>query len=117
MATQGFQPIFERNCRNCGVRLSRYNPAEWCWPCQDRGHRAASLPSPLLPVTISSHQGTLRSLLTHVQNTQPEHFSDIGQVLKQYRSVHRLTQRDLATLLGFDQSSISKLERGQGLRD
>jgi transcriptional regulator with XRE-family HTH domain len=43
--------------------------------------------------------------------------SDVGQVLKHFRSLHQLTQHDLAALLGFDQSYISKLENGQNLRD
>lgn len=119
MGTQGFQPIAERYCRNCGVRLSRYNPADFCWPCQDSERSANSSASSLLPILTPSHQGTftLRSILDSVQKTQPVNLSDIGQVLKHYRSVHRLTQRDLATILDFDQSYISKLENGQGLRD
>ena len=119
MATQGFQPISERNCRNCGVRLSRYNPADFCWPCQDRGRSVDASASPLLSVITTPHHSTftLRSILDSIQRTQPVNLSDIGQVLKHYRSVHRLTQRDLATILGFDQSYISKLENGQGLRD
>lgn len=121
MATQGSRPIPERHCKSCGVRLSRYNPADFCWPCQDKGKGRgidSSVSSPL-PVLASLHQGTftLRSILDSVQRTQPVNLSDIGQVLKHYRSVHHLTQRELAVLLGFDQSYISKLENGQGLRD
>ncbi|EFH85698.1 helix-turn-helix domain-containing protein [Ktedonobacter racemifer] len=119
MATQGLQPISERCCRKCGVRLNRYNLSDFCWPCQDSGRSVDSSTSPLLPVLAPSRQGTftLRSILDSVQKTQPVNLSDVGQVLKHYRSIHHLTQRDLATILGFDQSYISKLENGQGLRD
>jgi len=73
MATQGFQPTSERYCRNCGVRLSRYNPADFCWPCQDKGQGIQSQASSRLPILASSHQGTftLRSILDSVQRTQP----------------------------------------------
>lgn len=119
MATQSLQPISERYCKSCGVRLSRYNPADFCWPCQDKRRNSDPAMSSSLPALASLHQGTftLRSILDSVQRTQPVNLADVGQVLKHYRSVHHLTQRDLAALLGFDQSYISKLENGQGLRD
>ena len=37
--------------------------------------------------------------------------AQLGQVLKGYRSLHRLTQNDLAALIGVDQSAISQYER------
>lgn len=110
----------ERYCRNCGAKISRYNPAPLCWPCQEEKRvsatatKAASfLPSPL----AYSSAFILRSIVDTVRRTKPLRISDAGQVLKHYRSLHHLTQRDLAALLGFDQSYISKLENGQNLRD
>jgi len=72
-----------------------------------------------LPSLSSRHRSafTLRSILDTARRTKPLRLSDVGHVLKHYRSLHQLTQRDLAALLGFDQSYISKLENGQSLRD
>jgi transcriptional regulator with XRE-family HTH domain len=120
MSSSVAQP--ERYCRTCGAKLSRYNPSPFCWSCQE-AKRGARVPetktdSPLLslPATYNS-AFTLRSIVDTVRRTKPLRLSDVGQVLKHYRSLHRLTQQDLATLLGFDQSYISKLENGQNLRD
>ena len=111
----------ERHCRSCGVKLSRYNVTTLCWSCQEekRGSvtgskEISSFPS---PPSIYSSAFTLRSIVDTVRRTKPLRFSDVGQVLKHYRSLHQLTQRDLAEQLGFDQSYISKLENGQPLRD
>jgi transcriptional regulator with XRE-family HTH domain len=110
----------ERHCRACGVKLSRYNPDPLCWSCQEgkqatvTNGSASSFPS-FAPSSRSAF--TLRSILDAARRTRPVQLSDVGQVLKHYRSIHHLTQRDLALLLGLDQSYISKLENGQGLRD
>src|SRR5579859_3100181 len=111
----------ERYCRNCGAKLSRYNPTSFCWSCQEEKRasvtetKVASPLSPLLPAYSSAF--TLRSIVDTVRRTKPLRLSDVGQALKHFRSLHQLTQRDLAVLLGFDQSYISKLENGQNLRD
>src|SRR5215472_5225898 len=109
----------DRQCRRCGVKLSRYNPESLCWSCQKETQ--AMIPettSPFPTLSSASRSGfILRSILDTVRRTKPLHFSDVGQALKQFRSVHHLTQRELAALLEFDQSYISKLENGQGLRD
>jgi len=26
----------KRKCRKCGAKLSKYNPADECWPCQEK---------------------------------------------------------------------------------
>ncbi|MBA2679310.1 MAG: helix-turn-helix transcriptional regulator [Ktedonobacteraceae bacterium] len=77
--------------------------------------RAAPPLPPLAPAYSSAF--TLRSIVDTVRRTKPLRLSDVSQALKHFRSLHQLTQRDLATLLGFDQSYISKLENGQNLRD
>ena len=113
--------LSERYCCSCGTKLSRYNPTLVCWSCQEENlvsvteTKSASHLSTLTPVYSSTF--TLRSIVDTVQRTKPLHYSDVGQVLKHYRNLHQLTQRDLAALLGFDQSYISKLEHGQSLRD
>jgi len=37
----------------------------------------------------------------------------VGELLSEYRTTHGLTQADLASLLGFDQSYVSKVESGR----
>ncbi len=112
----------ERTCQSCGAKLSRYNSDPLCWPCQEERRakpaeaQAATLPLPTLTPSDRS-AFTLRSILATARRIKPLRLSDVGQVLKHYRSVHQLTQRDLAALLGFDQSYISRLENGRGLRD
>ncbi|HYU76950.1 MAG TPA: helix-turn-helix transcriptional regulator [Ktedonobacteraceae bacterium] len=113
--------LSERRCRNCGTKLSRYNPDPLCWSCQDEKRSTipdTQAPSSLPTLSSSARSAfTLRSILHTVRRTKPLRLSDVGQALKNYRSIHQLTQRDLASLLEFDQSYISKLENGQGLRD
>src|SRR6266567_6094965 len=112
----------ERSCQNCGARLSRYNSDPLCWPCQEERRataadgQTATTPLPALSPSYRS-AFTLRSILDTARRTKPLRLSDVGHVLKHYRGLHQLTQRDLAALLGFDQSYISKLENGRGLRD
>src|SRR6266480_1035909 len=119
MSVSASQP--ERYCRNCGAKLSRYNPDPLCWSCQE-GKRAtvthAQATSPLPSLSPSYRSAfTLRSILDTARRTKPLRLSDVGHALKHYRNLNQLTQRDLAALLGFDQSYISRLENGRGLRD
>src|SRR6266700_359075 len=112
----------ERTCQSCGAKLSRYNSDPLCWPCQEERRakpaeaQAATLPLPTLTPSDRS-AFTLRSILATARRTKPLRLSDVGQVLKHYRSIHQLTQRDLAALLGFDQSYVSRLEDGRGHAD
>jgi DNA-binding XRE family transcriptional regulator len=110
----------ERCCRACGAKLSRYNPTPLCWSCQTERRSATETktasPLPSLAPTYSS-AFTLRSIVDTVRRTKPLRLTDVSQALKHFRNLHQLTQRDLAVLLGFDQSYISKLENGQHLRD
>jgi len=112
----------ERSCQSCGAKLSRYNSDPLCWPCQEerraKSAEGQATTSPLPTLTPSDRSAfTLRSILATARRTKPLRLSDVGQVLKHYRSIHQLMQRDLAALLGFDQSYISRLENGRGLRD
>lgn len=112
----------ERFCQSCGAKLSRYNSDPLCWPCQEErwatSAEGQAVTSPLSTLTPSDRSTfTLRSILATARRTKPLRLSDVGQVLKHYRSIHQLTQRDLAALLGFDQSYVSRLENGRGLRD
>jgi hypothetical protein len=95
----------ERSCRNCGAKLSRYNSDPLCWPCQEerpaKGVVGQAAISPL-PSPSSSYRNafTLRSILDTARRKKPLRFSDVGHVLKYYRSLHQLTQRDRAASAG-----------------
>ncbi|GHP00607.1 hypothetical protein KSF_106540 [Reticulibacter mediterranei] len=108
-----------RDCYQCGAKLSRYNPDPLCWGCQEK-RRGNILPAPFSshpPLPTSRSTFALRSILDTVRRAKPNYTSDVGQTLKRFRVLHHLTQRDLADILGFDQSYISKLENGQNVRD
>lgn len=47
------------------------------------------------------------------ERSAPPDGSNLGEVFKAYRALHKLKQRDLADLLGYDQSYVSLLERGK----
>ncbi|MFE5519259.1 helix-turn-helix domain-containing protein [Streptomyces virginiae] len=53
-----------------------------------------------------------------VERSAPPDGSNLADVLKAYRALHKLKQQDLANLLGYDQSYVSLLERGKrNIRD
>jgi len=112
----------ERHCRICGVHLSRYNETDLCWSCQESKRATVEtipqIPSHIPPLQAQSHRKALltQSILDTVRRTEPFSASDVGAFLKGYRKAHGLTQSQLATILEFDQSYISKLENGQSLQ-
>ncbi|HLQ29121.1 MAG TPA: helix-turn-helix domain-containing protein [Ktedonobacteraceae bacterium] len=112
----------EGHCRICGVHLSRYNEADLCWSCQESRRAtvetAPKVPSHIPPLQAQSHRKALltQSILDAVRRTESFSVSDVGVFLKGYRKAHGLTQRQLASILEFDQSYISKLENGQSLQ-
>lgn len=126
MSKIGFSETPNRQCHICGTHLSRYNILELCWSCQEARRATeehvkvtSSSLALLSPKQVLSSPRQIRlitqSILNNVRRSQPYKASDLGQFLKAYRSAHGLTQNQLAILLGFDQSYISKLENGQGL--
>jgi transcriptional regulator with XRE-family HTH domain len=84
----------------CGASLDRSNRLTVCIPCASRGAAGARWLQPL-------GRGKARS---------PSY--RVGQLFREYRTTHRLTQTALAHRLGFDQSYVSKVESGrQDIRD
>lgn len=78
-----------RRC-GCGVPLSRYNPADQCATCQT----PAVVFAPVLP--------SVRVVLP-----------DVGALIRAWRAEHRMSQAQVAVLLGYDQSFLSMVERGR----
>ncbi|MCP3754923.1 helix-turn-helix transcriptional regulator [Streptomyces sp. TBY4] len=57
-------------------------------------------------------------LAGETERATPPDGSNLADVLKAYRALHKLKQQDLADLLGYDQSYVSLLERGKrNIRD
>ncbi|MFB7618762.1 helix-turn-helix domain-containing protein [Kitasatospora sp. NPDC056181] len=94
-------------CARCGARLSRSNTDTMCSPCR----RAVGPASPAAPVTSAAKP--VSWLSSAAEHTAPPDGSNLADVLKAYRALHKLKQQDLADLLGYDQSYVSLLERGK----
>nr|WSW60378.1 helix-turn-helix domain-containing protein [Streptomyces sp. NBC_00998] len=57
--------------------------------------------------------GSPHWLTGDTERAAPPDGSNLADVLKTYRALHKLKQQDLADLLGYDQSYVSLLERGK----
>jgi transcriptional regulator with XRE-family HTH domain len=109
-----------RRCHSCGARLSRFNEAATCAPCGRATDGPPSRPSqarPPQPAVAEACAWTtdagsdwlwIPDLAHHVTDVV-----DIGEVLRAYRATHGLTQAELAEVLGFTQSYVSKIERAR----
>ncbi|CAM5456647.1 hypothetical protein SAVIM338S_02889 [Streptomyces avidinii] len=97
-------------CTKCGTKLSRSNTDIVCSPCRRMiGTRAAERPLQAVgPASASPHW-----LIDDTERSAPPDGSNLADVLKAYRALHKLKQQDLADLLGYDQSYVSLLERGK----
>ncbi len=98
-----------RRCEQCGAMPSRYNPDSRCGLCQAA---ARDNNTTAVPATRSSPGGALwvwaaPSAQAVLSTREP------GVILAAYRAMHHLSQVQLAVLLGFDQTYISRLERGE----
>jgi transcriptional regulator with XRE-family HTH domain len=86
-----------RVCARCGQPLSRFNREAVCASCAAGG-------------TVSTATATW---LNRTRGPAlPTSRGAVGQLLREYRAAHGLTQAALADRLGFDQSYISKVESG-----
>jgi transcriptional regulator with XRE-family HTH domain len=136
------EPGEVRACPGCGARLSRYNPDRLCGPCDRVGRRPAS---PLFLATELAGSPVVKNLQDRSDQqvrraagsgrplSRPAETAgspvpvisrnrsagvEVGRVLRDYRHGHRLTQAQLAGLLGVDQSYVCKLENGRrNIRD
>src|SRR6185437_10437313 len=94
----------DRICPACRkTRLSRYNPDPLCAPCL----RASRVPPPQAePVTLAWLWDSLpmRQALARV---------DVPAVVAVFRAAAGLSQRELADIVGWSQSTLSLFESGQ----
>jgi transcriptional regulator with XRE-family HTH domain len=96
----------QRRCTECGTPLSRYNQADRCGPCQ----RSSVKPRP----------DTERAewLFMPGHRSAPPDASDLGVLLREWRTARKIPQRQLASMLGFTQPYISMVETGsEKIRD
>ncbi|GHF27970.1 hypothetical protein GCM10018790_01700 [Kitasatospora xanthocidica] len=94
-------------CARCGAKLSRGNTDTVCSPCR----RAIGPAAAVAQATPAAKP--VSWLPAPAERTAPPDGSNLGDVLKAYRALHKLKQQDLADLLGYDQSYVSLLERGK----
>lgn len=87
-----------RCCENCQRQLSRYNSEPVCSACARSGG-----PDPR-PSMCSWDSAELRQALAKV---------DLGRVLAIIRNTAGLSQLELASLLGWSQSGVARIESGQ----
>lgn len=96
-------------CTRCGTKLGRSNTDTVCSPC-----RRAIGPGPSrISVHAASADSSPHWLANDLERAAPPDGSNLADVLKSYRALHRLKQQDLADLLGYDQSYVSLLERSK----
>lgn len=101
-------------CIRCGTKLSRGNTDTVCSPCR-RAVGPTALGGPLRAVGTDAEPHWLAG---NTERSAPPDGSNLAEVLKAYRALHKLKQQDLADLLGYDQSYVSLLERGKrNIRD
>jgi|HubBroStandDraft_1064217.scaffolds.fasta_scaffold15654_5 transcriptional regulator with XRE-family HTH domain len=94
----------DRLCPACKkTRLSRYNHDPLCTPCVRASQMAPPLPE---PVTLAWLWDSLpmREALARV---------DLAAVVAVFRAAARLSQHELADILGWSQSSLSLIESGR----
>jgi len=88
-------------CRRCGSPGSPSGDPAACGVCQAPLTRLSAAG---VPVAAASWMASLRG---------SEPFGDLGAILRAYRYASRLTQQQLADLLGFDRTYISMIECGR----
>ena len=87
-----------RSCPACGAGLSRYNPDPLCSACMSASHnRTVAVPQWLWD------SASLRQALADL---------NLGAALAIVRASAGLSQLELGTLLGWDQSRVQRAEKG-----
>ncbi len=125
-AGEGTTARFARNLADTGTRLEPTSPPleGSAQSAQDGTTTAADLTATARPATMAEtaedtadggFMGWLQ--VAHAASAPPDG-SDVGQIIRWYRTHQGLTQQDVATRLNTTQSRLSKLEKGtQALRD
>jgi transcriptional regulator with XRE-family HTH domain len=129
-AGEGTRARFTRNAADTGVQLeSRLEPTSP--PIEGPTHSAgdgsttaADLTAAAPPATMAgtaedtAERGFMGWLQVAHAASAPPDGSDVGQIIRWYRTHQGLTQHDVAARLNTTQSRLSKLEKGtQALRD
>jgi transcriptional regulator with XRE-family HTH domain len=95
-----------KQCERCGAALSRYATDPVCFTC----YTTCALTQ---PVAVS---GPVQARPTWIWISQPGAHAlasrNLGTILKAYRKINHISQRELAERLGYDSTYISLLERG-----
>jgi len=126
-AGEGAQARFPRNIAETGARLgpksppvdSPAHPAEDAIATLEDGLTAAASPGIITGTAEDTGDGSFMGWLqvAHAASAPPDG-SDVGQIIRWYRTFEGLTQQDAAARLNTTQSRLSKLEKGaQALRD
>ncbi len=126
-AGEGTQARFTRNAADTGARLEPTSP-----PFDGSAHAAedptatavddltaTASPTIMAGAAEDTADGGFMGWLqvAHAASAPPDG-SDVGQIIRWYRTHERLTQQDVAAELNTTQSRLSKLEKGtQALRD
>ena len=126
-AGEGAQARFTRNIAETGVRLAPTSP-----PFDNPAHTAEEVPAAVQDdLTATASPAIITGTAEDTRNGDfmgwlqvahaalaPPDGSDVGQIIRWYRTYEGLTQKDAAVVLNTTQSRLSKLENGtQALRD
>lgn len=109
-----------RRCHSCGARLSRFNEATTCAPCGrtpdelvTRPPRVRSARRPTGEPSAATAGASSDWLWIPERTHHVTDVVDVGEVLRTYRTTHGMTQTELAEVLGYTQSYVSKIERAR----
>jgi transcriptional regulator with XRE-family HTH domain len=103
-----------RRCERCGTQLSRYNHESICAPCRaglppdqetapaPRGNHPLAARHPPAPTWLWVSPAAQAALTS----------GDLAAILAAYRRANRLSQVELAAILGLDQPYVSRIEGG-----
>jgi transcriptional regulator with XRE-family HTH domain len=103
-----------RRCERCGTQLSRYNHESVCAPCRPAlPPEQGTVPTPRLSHPLAAGHPPGPTWLWVSPATQAALASgDLATILAAYRRANRLSQAELAAILGLDQPYVSRIERG-----
>lgn len=96
-----------RRCASCGTLMSAFTSGSLCVLCHTKDADAA-----VVPVPARAPRGTAWLWVSPAAASALA-TRDLGVILRTYRAVNHVSQRQLAEQLGYDPAYISLLERGK----